>query len=173
MELRTGKVQQGTLCYLMSARHGVCLAEKKLRIGQGKVTGYGGGVEEGESVAEAAIRELVQESRVSASPSDLVPRAILTIHNILDHGLSVARIHVFTLAQWQGDPEETDEMGPPFWYPSYNLPYPDLMPAEGEWLPLIMDGFSFAGQIYYGKGLRCLCLASRYQIAGQEACVLL
>ncbi|HBY09281.1 MAG TPA: hypothetical protein DEH22_16440, partial [Chloroflexi bacterium] len=43
----------------------VLLGYKKIGFGQGKYTGFGGKVEPGETVAEAALRELTEETSVT------------------------------------------------------------------------------------------------------------
>jgi NADH pyrophosphatase NudC (nudix superfamily) len=72
-EMNTEKSIQ-TLCLL---RHDgrILLGMKKVRLGAGKYNGFGGKVEPGESIEDATIREMREESGVTVS--DLSKFAVL------------------------------------------------------------------------------------------------
>ena len=59
-----------TLCFLLRDDE-ICLAMKKRGFGVGKWNGIGGKVQDGETIEEAAVRELYEEVGVRADIADL------------------------------------------------------------------------------------------------------
>jgi 8-oxo-dGTP diphosphatase len=141
------------LCLLLASRgdgtREVLLGHKKTGLGLGKVVGLGGHVEPGESAAEAAVREVSEESGL------VVPRAALTEAARVTF-LFPARpawdmdVTVFTAADWSGEPAETDEIRPQ-WFPVAGLPFDQMWDDAPRWLPRVLAGerlratFTYAG----------------------------
>lgn len=139
-----------TLCLLR--RDGRVALAKKLRgFGVGNWNGYGGRVEEGESVLEAAIREIYEETgnQVNVSPLDLNQVAVLNFHFSGDS--EVREVHVFVADHWEGEPQESEEMGEPSWFAATDLPAIEaqMWPADRLWLPAVLNGRSIYGVFIY------------------------
>jgi 8-oxo-dGTP diphosphatase len=119
----------------------VLLAKKKKKIGEGKLNGYGGGMEPGETARHAAVRELSEESGgVIVEPDDLELVAIVNFLNHKKDGTSfTCRMRIYTATVWRGEPQETEEMGKPQWFDFSKVPYDQLLPADSLWLPIILS----------------------------------
>jgi 8-oxo-dGTP diphosphatase len=141
------------LCLLTRVTAGgqreVLLGHKKTGLGTGKIVGLGGHLEEGETPAEAAAREVKEESGVHVLPGALTEAAFVTF-------LFPARpawdmtVTVFTATDYSGDPAETGEIRPE-WFPRAGLPLDRMWDDARQWLPRVLDGerlratFTYAG----------------------------
>ena len=129
-----------TLCLLIKD-DSVLLAKKARKIGAGCWNGYGGGVEENETLLDSAIRELKEESTLIAKKEDLEKVAIVDFHNMkTDGGIFVCRVHFFLIRNWEGEPKETEEMLNPTFFKINNLPLDEMMPADRKFIPLLLNG---------------------------------
>lgn len=132
--------QLATLCYIL--RDGqVLLIRKKRGIGAGKINGPGGKVDPGETPLAAAIRETEEE--VGVTPLDPQLRGELLFR--FADGLNL-RCHVYLALGCHGEPHETEE-AVPLWFPSGALPYHEMWEDDQSWLPLLIGGERFAGEI--------------------------
>ena len=129
----------------------VLLAMKTKKIGEGCWNGYGGGIEVGESIADAAIRELYEESGVITQSEHLEKIAIVDFHNTKSDGTKfVCRCHVFVVKEWSGEIKATSEMANPTWFRINELPLNQMMPADQYWLPLALLGTKIIAKAEYG-----------------------
>ncbi len=137
---RVEATKETTLCLPLKPgpRPEILLGRKKAGFGQGKYVGLGGKIEAGETIEEAAVRELAEEVGIRASPANLREMAHLTF-------LFPARpewdlvVHVFLLERWQGEPAESAEIAPA-WFPLAEIPYPQMWPDARHWLPQVLQG---------------------------------
>jgi 8-oxo-dGTP diphosphatase/2-hydroxy-dATP diphosphatase len=139
-------LNDATLCFLRRDEM-VLLARKKRGIGVGSLNGYGGGIEEGETAEEAAVRELKEETGgktnnlrgIIINPKDLRQIAIVDFHNTKTDGTTfVCRVYVYAAEKWLGRAEATEEMDEPTWYNIAALPLGDMMLADRKWLPAVL-----------------------------------
>ncbi len=129
----------------------VLLSLKTEKIGAGCWNGYGGGIEEGETPVQAAIRELKEESSVVALAEDLEKMAIMDFYNTKSDGTTfICRVHYFIIRKWTGEAKEINEMTNPTFFKIDNLPYDKMMPADKEYFPLILNGKKITGKAKYG-----------------------
>ncbi len=136
----------------------VHLGMKKQKIGANRLNGYGGGIEEGEDIILSAIRELEEESGkkigkiyITAKPEHLEKVAVIDFHNTKTDGkVFVCRVHFFIVHEWTGEAVETDEMGLPHPYKKDDLPIDQMMPADRDYFPLILNGKKIKGSAKYG-----------------------
>lgn len=131
-----------TLCYVFRPRPGgsreVLLGRKLRGFGAGKIMGLGGHVEEGESDAEGAIREVREEAGIIVDPAGLERRATLTYLFPSKPSLD-ADVAVFTGSRWVGDPGGSNEIDPA-WFDVVELPLDQMWDDEKYWLPRVLGG---------------------------------
>ena len=125
----------------------VLLGYKKIGFGQGKYTGFGGKVEPGETVAEAALRELTEETSVTVNPTNLKFTAILEFY--FPHKLAWSqRVFVYTARHWDGIPAESNEMIP-HWFAVDQIPYAQMWDDGHYWLPFVLSGEKFQARFTF------------------------
>ena len=150
------KLLNATLCLLVREDE-VLLAIKAEKIGKGCWNGYGGEINEGEDPLQAAIRELKEESKVKARPEHLEKVGIIDFHNVESNGKPfICKMHVYLVAQWEGHPQETEEMKKPTWFKKDQLPIGNLMLADKYWMPIVLSGKKIIASAKYGAFQRIL-----------------
>jgi len=119
----------------------VLLGMKKVRFGAGKWNGFGGKVEEGESIEGAAAREVKEEAGLSIDPEMLKHVATVSFY----FGKKpVFECHAYIAHNWEGQPQESDEMRPQ-WFPLNAVPYDAMWPSDLYWLPAVLSGHLLTG----------------------------
>jgi 8-oxo-dGTP diphosphatase len=127
----------------------VLLGYKKTGLGTGKVVGLGGHVEPGESAAEAAAREVKEESGICVAPGSLTQVAHVTFL-FPAHPSWDMDVEIFTTTDWAGQAAESDEIRPQ-WFPVAALPFDRMWQDAAHWLPRVLGGerltatFTYAG----------------------------
>lgn len=141
-------IRQVTLCYLLNEDE-IVLAMKKRGFGEGKLNGYGGKLAPGETITQAVIRELNEESGVTASEDDL--DKVGEIDFFFPHKPEWNQtVHVYFLNRWQGEPVETEEMKP-FVFSKKELPYDRMWSDDPYWLPHAIDGKHVKGSFVFAE----------------------
>jgi 8-oxo-dGTP pyrophosphatase MutT (NUDIX family) len=133
-------MQDATLCLLVRGNppQEVLLGMKKARFGAGKYNGFGGKVEDGESIAQAAARETREEAGVDVRPEDLERVAHMTF--LFPYKPEWEQVvHVYTARTWRGTPRESDEMVPA-WFAVQDIPYGQMWDDDLYWLPRVLAG---------------------------------
>ena len=128
----------------------VLLAMKKRGFGQGWWNGVGGKLKSGESVPEAAVREAKEEIGVTIDPDDLRPVATIDFyfpHDPRDKQNN-QRVEVFLCDQWQGEPQESEEMAPK-WFPKAKPPLDAMWPGDVKWMPHVLLGETGSAEIMF------------------------
>ncbi|WP_426302940.1 8-oxo-dGTP diphosphatase [Arthrobacter sp. R-11] len=131
-----------TLCFLVrdmpDGGREVLLGQKKTGFGAGKVVGLGGHVEPGESDAEAACREVFEESGVTVRETDLVDAG--TVRFVFparpEWNMST---RLFMTTRWEGEPRESPEIAPE-WFAADALPVERMWQDAEHWLPMALGG---------------------------------
>ena len=149
--MREEKVStNATLCFLIKENK-VLLAMKADKIGKDCWNGYGGGIENGESPNQSAIRELEEEAGVVTFAEVMEKVAIVDFHNTKSDGKQfVCRVYVYLVRRWSGEPQETEEMLTPTWFEIDNLPFSQMMPADRIWLPYVLSGKKIMAEAHLG-----------------------
>jgi 8-oxo-dGTP diphosphatase / 2-hydroxy-dATP diphosphatase len=124
----------------------ILLGMKKRGFGVGKWNGFGGKIEEGESVEEAAIRELKEESNLVVQPADLKRRGYIVFN--MKESNKLMRVHIFESWDFSGTECESEEMRPQ-WYTEETIPFDKTWPDDKYWMPLFLSGKSFLGRFDY------------------------
>jgi 8-oxo-dGTP diphosphatase len=130
------------LCFLTrtgaDGRREVLLGRKKTGFGAGKIVGLGGHVEPGESAAEAAAREIAEESSLVVSVADLRDAADVTFRFPARPAWNM-KVAVFVADRFTGEARESDEIAPR-WYPLDALPEHDMWDDNRYWLTRVLAG---------------------------------
>jgi 8-oxo-dGTP diphosphatase len=143
-------LKETTLCLLMKGNppEHVLLGLKKEGFGAGKITGFGGKVEPGETPAAAAIRELEEETGIKVTPDDL--QAVGQLHFMFPELPAWSQlVHVFLSREWVGIPREGREMRP-VWFAVDRIPFEQMWHDGYYWLPRFLDGERIRGRFVFG-----------------------
>ena len=116
----------------------VLLGMKKLKWGAGKINGFGGKAEKGESYLDATIREMYEESGIKVKKEDAIKMAETTFH-FPSHPDWSNCMHIYVAHEWEGDAMETEEMKP-LWFNVDNIPFDSMWADDVHWLPKILGG---------------------------------
>lgn len=119
----------------------VLLAMKKRGFGEGWWNGYGGKVNQGESIEQAMVRELEEESGLKAKTY----RERAVIEFFFKGTDKEVEMHVFEVTEYEGRLEETEEMAST-WFARKDIPYDKMWPADRLWMPLFFEGKDFDGR---------------------------
>lgn len=127
---------------------------KKRGFGIGWWNGFGGKIHEGETIEQAAVRELGEEAVVTAQEKDLTfaGRIIFYFKNKTEWDTDMC---IYTVKKWQGEPQETGEMKPR-WFSFEKIPYGNMWVSDTKWLPLVLAEKRVEGTFYFindGKGI--------------------
>lgn len=133
-----------TLAYLLKDDV-ICLALKKRGFGEGNWNGFGGKIEEGETIEAAAVREIEEESGVRVDTMDLEKVALVNFFFVDGTHLEV---HTFFVRRWEGEPQETEEMRPQ-WFRYDDIPYEKMWADDPHWLPRALRGEKLAGNVWF------------------------
>lgn len=133
-----------TLCFVYQRPY-ILLGLKKRGFGAGRWNGFGGKVQEGEKIEEAACREMHEEAGVEIA-AELKKRGVL--HFIFEGDPEELEVHVFSTEEVTGDPKETEEMKP-FRFHFEEIPYDTMWPDDRMWLPLFLAGKNFEGSFFF------------------------
>ena len=122
------------------------LGRKARGFGCGKWNGFGGKLESGESVEEAAKRELKEESGLSG---ELLKRAVLLFWFDSEEE-KVLEIHLYECFNFTGEIQESEEMNPIKWFHHSSLPFSDMWPDDEIWMPkFISSDCLFRGNFHF------------------------
>src|SRR5438105_802010 len=91
----------------------IWLAVKKHKVGAGLLNGWGGKVNlsDRDNLELCAIREFNEETRTAqASAHDLEKAGIIDFYEFRQH---IFQCHIYFLKDWEGEIQESTEMGPP------------------------------------------------------------
>ncbi|XP_054247225.1 oxidized purine nucleoside triphosphate hydrolase [Indicator indicator] len=118
----------------------VLLGMKKRGFGAGLWNGFGGKVQPGESIEEAARRELLEESGLTVDT--LQKMGQITFEFVGNSELM--DVHIFRADDFHGEPTESDEMRPQ-WFQLDEVPFNCMWADDAYWFPLVLQKKLFRG----------------------------
>jgi 8-oxo-dGTP diphosphatase/2-hydroxy-dATP diphosphatase len=117
------------------------LGLKKRGFGANKWNGFGGKLQDGETIEQAAVRECIEEC-------GLVPIKYQKV-GIIDFVDSYKMIdHVYICTEFKGEPLETEEMSPK-WFDYNDIPYDLMWKDDIFWLPKLLQGKKFRAKFVF------------------------
>lgn len=125
----------------------ILLGMKKRGFGAGRWNGFGGKVQEGESIEDAARRETVEECGIAIMGMEKV--GVHEFEFEKERG-TILEVHVFRIIDFTGTPTETEEMRPK-WHPVDAIPYNEMWPDDHYWLPIFLSGKKFRTYFLFGE----------------------
>ena len=143
-------MKQATLCFLLDGNR-VLLGMKKRGLGAGRWNGIGGGVEPGESVLDAARREVQEEIGVRADNIEKVGMLRFYFPDEPQFAGWNQEVHVYLAREWVGEPGESDEMAPQ-WHAIEEIPFDNMWADDAHWLPRILAGERLFGEFHFSDG---------------------
>jgi len=134
-----------TLC-IIHQHPNVLLGMKKRGFGAGRWNGFGGKISEGETIENAAKREIQEEAGIILKNIDKV--------GIIDFEFKgnpeILQVHIFKADNFLGEPIESEEMKPQ-WFHVDEIPFKEMWPDDIHWIPLFLSGKKFKGKFLFGK----------------------
>lgn len=138
--------------YLLRRRAGVdevLLGYKRTGLGLGRVVGIGGKVEPGETLRDAAVREVREETELEIRADDLEPSGVFDYLFPTEPAWS-QRSHVFVCRRFAGTPAETEEIVPE-WFAVDAVPFDRMWDDARRWLPRVLRGGRAGSTFTFGS----------------------
>jgi 8-oxo-dGTP diphosphatase/2-hydroxy-dATP diphosphatase len=125
----------------------ILLGMKKRGFGVGKWNGFGGKVEVGETIEEAAKREVFEEVGVTVN--------VIEKLGVLDFSWKgkeqdILEVNIFKATDFSGQPSESEEMKPQ-WFNVKEIPYEKMWVDDKYWMPLFLDNKKFNGNFMFDE----------------------
>ncbi len=134
-----------TLCIIHEHQR-ILLGMKKRGFGAGRWNGFGGKVSLGETIEDAAKREVKEEAGIDICEMEKF--------GILDFEFKgnpeILQVHIFKSSGFFGVPTESEEMKPQ-WFHINEIPFKEMWPDDKYWLPLLLAGKKFKGKFVFGE----------------------
>lgn len=140
------------LCYIINDKNEVLLIMKKRGVGEGKWNAPGGKVRKGESLEQAAIREIFEETGIKVS--NLVSKGFLEFI-AGDKPEIESRCHIFIAREFSGELIESEEAQPK-WFSISSLPYNQMWEDDIHWLPKVLRGEEVKMRFFFDKDEKML-----------------
>ncbi len=115
--------------------------------GRGRLNGFGGDVEPGETIDQAAWREFKEESGLEIIAME--KRAVIEF-SFESEPVIVREVHVFWIFDCQGEPKDSKEMiGQLFFLSEVDDLYDRMWTGDRLWFPMFLEKKKFRGQVFY------------------------
>ena len=122
----------------------ILLGLKKRGFGEGKWNGFGGKVEPGEKIIDAAKREVYEEAGITVR--DIKKNGVIEFEFLGDP--EILQVHIFKASEFEGNVRESEEMKPK-WFDVSKIPFHKMWPDDSHWMPLLLAGKNFKGKFWF------------------------
>lgn len=137
----------------------VLLGHKTRGLGEGLWNGFGGKLEQNESIAACAIREVKEECNLVL---EKIKHIGVVRYDVVDQNYTHI-VHIFTSNKFKGTETPSEEMNPVTWYKFKDIPFDKMWPDAQLWYPIMLKELFFSAVVTYEGGI-----ISKYCI--QEHC---
>lgn len=134
-----------TLC-MVHKDDKLLLGMKKRGFGVGRWNGFGGKVEESETIEDGALRELREEAGIEAQSIEKFGILEFSFEN----EPKILEAHIFKVIDFTGEPLEGEEMRPE-WFGVEAIPYDKMWSDDIYWLPALLTGKKFKGKFLFDR----------------------
>ena len=134
-----------TLC-IIHQHPNILLGMKKRGFGAGRWNGFGGKVAAGETIENAARRELEEEAGIRVE--NLYKVGIIEYE--FKGNPEILQVHFFKSDDFLGEIKESEEMRPQ-WFHIDEIPFKEMWPDDIHWIPLFLSGKKFKGKFLLGE----------------------
>jgi 8-oxo-dGTP diphosphatase len=144
-----------TLCFVLRNNQ-ILLGLKKVGdVGEHKYNGYGGGVEQNETLEQTAKRELKEETTGMDGSGGIVAEILRKVAEIdyvfpAHESHNNQRVHVYLVDKWSGEPKESGEMTCE-WFNLNNIPYDRMWDNDRHWLSIVLEGKKIKGMVKHSE----------------------
>ncbi len=144
-------MKTATVCFLIHDDE-ICLGLKKRGFGVNKYNGFGGKVGDkpefkDETVEKSAEREGQEEFGITIKSLQKVGEICFNFPQNEGWGQIV---HVFLCTNWEGNPQESEEMKP-VWFKISDIPYGQMWDDDKYWLPKVLNGKKIKASFEFDK----------------------
>ncbi len=118
----------------------IWLAQKKKKLCEGKLNGYGGSRRITESIRGCMIREFSEESGASTYNRHLTSVGGIVFNSVDGNGETrlICFCFIYLITHWTGEMIETEEMGSPESFGFDDIPFDRMMPSDIFWLNQVL-----------------------------------
>ena len=134
-----------TLC-IIHQQAKVLLGLKKRGFGAGRWNGFGGKIQNGETIDQAAKRELLEEAGIVVENLEQFG----TLEFSWEGKPEILEVHIFKVNEFSGEPEESEEMKPQ-WFEIDQIPYELMWPDDRYWMHLFLENKKFKGRFLFDE----------------------
>lgn len=124
----------------------ILLGLKKRGFGQGKWNGFGGKIQNNETIVRAACRELKEECDIDVKEPDLEQIALLQFD--FEGEDTEIEVNVFKTTYFEGEEKETEEMKPQ-WFDFNDIPFTKMWIDDRIWFPYMFENKTFWAKFYF------------------------
>ena len=136
-------IKKLTLC-IIHDRPRVLLGMKKRGFGAGRWNGFGGKVESGETIENAAKREVFEEAGIKVASIQKLGK--IDFEFVGDP--VILEVNIFKAEEFKGLPTESEEMKPQ-WFHVEKIPFDRMWPDDKYWIPLFLEDKKFKGRFVF------------------------
>ncbi len=79
------------------------------------------------------------------------------------------RVYIYRIDEFFGEPKESEEMGEPKEFDITKIPYDEMMVGDDKYIPLVIEGKRFKGEIHLSENEEKLLRCSISEIKNEKS----